>query len=88
MVPLLGYFPIFQQNDQIRIPDRRKTVGNDNRSAVRTESEHGAPDLLLCHCIYRTCSFVQDQDRGIGKHCPGYGQKLPLPLGQLHASMF
>ena len=70
------YFPPFQYDDLVRVPDGGKTVGHNQAGAAP------APDvfqtLLFCHGIDGAGGFVKDQQGWVAGQRPGNFQTLPL----------
>ena len=73
--------PILHQQDQIRVPDCGKPVGDDEGGPAFRDGEHGLAYPLFRYSIHRTGGFIQNQDGGILENRPGDCQKLPFPPG-------
>ncbi len=76
-------------HDQNRVGglNRRKTMGDDDRGALRHQFVEGGADLLLADRVEMRGRFVQDQDRRVLEEGACNRDPLALAAGQLHAAL-
>lgn len=73
--------PVLHKQNEIRIPDRGKPVGDDEGGPALGDGEHRFADPLFRYRIHGAGGLIQDQDRRILEYGPGDGQKLPFSPG-------
>ena len=78
----LDNLALFQNQDDIGIPDGREPVSNDKGCSPLHELIHSSGDLPLGPGIHRGSRFIQNKNQRIGNSRPGNGKKLPLSLGK------
>ena len=83
----LGDPAIFYQQDEIRIPDGGKPVGDNKGSPPTGDCQHGPADPLLRHRIHGAGGLIQNQNRGLLQYGAGNGEKLAFPLAQGGAAL-
>lgn len=79
----LGDISFVHYEDQIRIPDRRQAVCNDERRSAVHHLPEGALDVLFCPDIDGARRLVQDQHGRVQKHCPRDRKELLLSGRQI-----
>ena len=87
MVTLFNDISVFHDKDQIRIFDRRQSVGYNKARSAFHQTCKGTLDLQLCSCINGRGCFIQDQHRRKCQHDTGNTQKLLLSLRK-HTTVF
>ena len=80
---LLDNIAILHNQDQVRILDGGKPVGNDKACSALHQVIHGLLDLDLCSGINRGGCLIQDQDLIVCQDCSCNGKKLFLTLGNV-----
>lgn len=74
--------PVLHKQNEIRIPNRGKPVGDDEGGPALGDGEHRFADPLFRYRIHGAGGLIQNQDRRILEYGPGDGQKLPFSLAQ------
>ena len=83
MIALLYDVSVFHDQNQIRILDGGKPVGNDEAGPSLHQIIHGLLNLDLCSGIHRGGGLIQDHDGAVAQNGSGYGQELLLALGNV-----
>ena len=86
MAPLLDDPAMLEDDDQVRVADRRKPVGDDERRPAGEQQPERALDLLLGADVHRRGRLVQDQDPRIGEQGARERDELPLTEGEARAA--
>ena len=84
MCSLLYDFSMVQNQNAVRIHDGAQPMCNYKAGASLHQFIHRFLDQHLRPGIHIGGCFVQNQQRAVHQQCPGNGQQLALPTGQIY----
>jgi len=82
MITGFDQLPLIENEDQVTVPDRRQTMGDDHRRSSLFDRLHVLLDDFFRLVIQGRRRFVENQQARVGDQSPGNGDPLPLPPRQ------
>lgn len=86
MGPLADDFPPVHHNNLVGIADRVQVVGDRDDGLVPARLLQSLLDERFVFGVDGGRRLIQDQDGGVLQDCPGQGDALSLPPGELDAA--
>src|SRR5438552_8434555 len=86
MRPAFGDLSVMEDRDAVRVPDGRKTMGNEKRRPAFHQALQSVQKQAFTHGIQRAGRFVENQNRRVFQQRSSNRDSLTLAAGERRAA--